>query len=139
MYKRQIVKIGAVAGFFRLFLTVISAYNKYDFFGGFMSVLLLIAVLTIVVGNVIAASQSNVKRLLAYSSIGHAGFIILGIAMLSPSTNYVVWYYLLAYCLASLASFWVLLIVSQKANSEDISIFNGLVKRNPVLAGTRCV
>ena len=69
-YMSTIVKIGAVAGFFRLFLTVISAYNKYNFFGGFMSVLILIAVLTIVVGNIIAASQSNVKRLLAYSSIG---------------------------------------------------------------------
>ena len=77
--------------------------------------------------------------MLAYSSIGHAGFIILGIAMLSPSTNYVVWYYLLAYSLASLASFWVLLVVSLQANSENISIFNGLSKRNPVLAGTMII
>ena len=138
-YMSTIVKIGAVAGFFRLFVVAVSSYSKFDFYSGYTGILLLIAILTITVGNVIAASQSNVKRLLAYSSIGHAGFIILGVAMLSPSTNYVVWYYLLAYSLSSLASFWVLLVVSQNDNSEDISIFNGLVKRNPVLAGTMTI
>lgn len=132
-YMATIVKIGAIAGFFRLFSIVISFYNIYT------DVLLLIGVLTIVVGNVIAASQSNTKRLLAYSSIGHAGFLILGITMMSPSTSYITWYYLFSYALASMAAFWVLLIVSTQENSEDIFIFNGLVKRNPVLAGTMTI
>ncbi len=129
-YMSTIVKIGAVAGFYRLFSIVISYYSEYT------GILLLIAVSTIIIGNVIAASQSNVKRLLAYSSIGHAGFIILGITVLSASTPYVTWYYLLSYSLSSLAAFWVLMLVSKENNNEDISIFNGLVKRNPVLAGT---
>lgn len=132
-YMSTIVKIGAIAGFYRLFSVVISFYTIYT------GVLLLIAVLTIVVGNVIAASQSNVKRLLAFSSIGHAGFIILGITALSASTPYVTWYYLLAYSLSSIAAFWVLLLVSQKSEEEDIAIFKGLVKRNPLLAGTMII
>ena len=132
-YMSTIVKIGAIAGFYRLFSVVLSFYTHYNF------VLLLMAVLTIAVGNIIAASQSNVKRLLAYSSIGHAGFIILGICVLSASTPYVIWYYLLAYSLASIASFWVLMLVSKQKDDEDISAFNGLVKRNPVLAGTMII
>jgi NADH-quinone oxidoreductase subunit N len=132
-YMATIVKIGAIAGFFRLFSIVMTFYSVYT------SVLLLIAVLTVVLGNVIAATQTNVKRLLAYSSIGHAGFMILGISMANPSSAYVTWYYLLSYGLASLASFWVLLIVSQQENSEDIYIFNGLAKRNPVLAVTMTI
>lgn len=79
------------------------------------------------------------KRLLAYSSIGHAGFLILGITALSASTPYITWYYLLAYSLSSIASFWVLLLVSEKSGEEDITAFNGLVKRNPVLAGTMTI
>lgn len=129
-YMATIVKIGAIAGFYRLFSIVIAFYNAYN------GILLLIALLTIVVGNVIAASQSNVKRMLAYSSIGHAGFLILGVTMMAPSTSYVIWYYLLAYTLASIAAFWVLLVVSKQENSEEQFVFRGLVKRNPVLAGT---
>ncbi|MFN8261414.1 MAG: NADH-quinone oxidoreductase subunit N [Chitinophagales bacterium] len=132
-YMSTIVKIGAIAGFYRLFSIVISFYSEYN------RILLLIAALTIVVGNIIAASQSNVKRLLAYSSIGHAGFLILGITALSASTPYITWYYLLAYSLSSIASFWVLLLVSEKSGEEDITAFNGLVKRNPVLAGTMTI
>jgi NADH-quinone oxidoreductase subunit N len=96
---------------------------------------LIISVLTIVIGNIIAATQSNVKRLLAYSSIGHAGFIILGITMLNASTQLITWYYLLAYSLASIAAFWVLILVVKNTRRRYFS-FNGLVKRNPVLAGT---
>ena len=142
-YMSTIVKIGAIAGFYRLFLTVISQYSEHyfknDFYTKYLSILLLIAILTITVGNIIAAAQTNVKRLLAYSSIGHAGFILLGITMLTMSTTTFTWYYLFAYSLASLASFWVLMIVSKESNSEDVSAFNGLVKRNPILAVTMTI
>ncbi|MFN8236912.1 MAG: NADH-quinone oxidoreductase subunit N [Chitinophagales bacterium] len=133
-FMATIVKIGAIVGFFRLFSVVISFYTTYN------TILLVISTLTIVIGNIIAATQSNTKRMLAYSSIGHAGFIILGITVLSPSTTYVTWYYLLAYTLSSLAAFWVFYLVSEQAEEEeDISIFKGLVKRNPVLAGTMTI
>jgi len=131
-YMSTIVKIGAVAGFFRLFSLVIAYLNYYEI------VMLIIAVLTIVLGNVIAATQSNVKRLLAYSSIGHAGFMILGIATLQPShamaTGTIIWYYLAAYCFASLAAFWILMLVVKGKEDNDIERFNGLFKKQPVLA-----
>lgn len=130
-YMATIVKIGAIAGFYRLFSLVIPFYGHYT------SLLLLISILTIIGGNIIAATQSNVKRLLAYSSIGHAGFIILGIALLNVYT--ITWYYLFAYSLSTIVAFWVLLIVSKGNNNEDISAFNGLVKRNPILAGSMTI
>ena len=133
-FMATIVKIGAIIGFFRLFSVVISFYTTYNI------ILLVISTLTIVLGNIIAATQSNTKRMLAYSSIGHAGFIVLGITVLSPSTTYVTWYYLLAYTLSSLAAFWVFYLVSEQAEQEeDISIFKGLVRRNPILAGTMTI
>ena len=130
-YMATIVKIGAIAGFYRLFSLVIPFYNH------FTSVLLLISILTIIGGNIIAATQSNVKRLLAYSSIGHAGFIILGITLMNSYS--ITWYYLCAYSLATIVAFWVLLIVSKETKNEDISAFNGLVKRNPILAGSMTI
>ncbi|MBP6660917.1 MAG: hypothetical protein KA174_09545, partial [Chitinophagales bacterium] len=123
-------KLGALAGFYRLF-SIVLVFDATTF----TTTLIIISVLTIVVGNVIAASQSNTKRLLAFSSIGHAGFVLLANTMLSPSTPYVVWYYLTAYTLSSMAAFWVLI----KLDNHDISAFNGLVKRNPLLAGTMTI
>ncbi|MBK8353668.1 MAG: NADH-quinone oxidoreductase subunit N [Saprospirales bacterium] len=129
-YMSTIVKLGALAGFYRLF-SIVLVFDATTF----TTTLIIISVLTIVVGNVIAASQSNTKRLLAFSSIGHAGFVLLANTMLSPSTPYVVWYYLTAYTLSSMAAFWVLI----KLDNHDISAFNGLVKRNPLLAGTMTI
>jgi NADH-quinone oxidoreductase subunit N len=129
-YMSTIVKLGALAGFYRLF-SIVLVFDTTTF----TTTLIVISVLTIVVGNVIAASQSNTKRLLAFSSIGHAGFVLLANTMLSPSTPYVVWYYLAAYTLSSMAAFWVLI----KLDNHDISAFNSLVKRNPLLAGTMTI
>ncbi|MEZ5026811.1 MAG: NADH-quinone oxidoreductase subunit N [Chitinophagales bacterium] len=138
-YMSTLVKIGAVAGFYRLFVGVIAVYHNYNFFESYTTILLIIALLTIIIGNVIAATQTNIKRLLAYSSIGHAGFILLGISMIRPTVFYTVWYYLLAYCIANILAFWVLIIVEKQTQSENISAFNGLAKRNPILAGTMSV
>ena len=113
-YMSTIVKLGALAGFYRLF-SIVLVFDATTF----TTTLIIISVLTIVVGNVIAASQSNTKRLLAFSSIGHAGFVLLANTMLSPSTPYVVWYYLTAYTLSSMAAFWVLI----KLDNHDISAF----------------
>lgn len=132
-FMSTIVKIGAVVGFYRLFSIVLTFYPQY------VRLLLIIAVMSILIGNIIAASQSNIKRMLAYSGIGHVGFVVLGITMLSASTPYVTWYYLAAYTLAGLAAFWVLIIIADKDNNVDISAFNGLVKRNPLLAGTMTI
>jgi NADH-quinone oxidoreductase subunit N len=131
-FMATIVKTVAFAAFFRLFI--------YSFVGvehRFADVLWAIAALTILIGNLGAVMQNDAKRTFAYSSIGHAGFMMIGILVLNNNAGQAILYYSAAYSAATLAAFLVLFNVSN-ANGGDTSIaaFNGLVKRNPLLAGT---
>jgi len=92
--------------------------------------LVLIAILTLIYGNLAALPQGNLKRLLAYSSIAHAGYLLIGVVCLDGRA---VIFYLSAYLLMTLLSFAVLVIVSQRTG-DRISDFDGLGKRSPFLA-----
>ena len=91
---------------------------------------ILLALLTVVYGNLAALPQNNLKRLLGYSSIAHAGYLLIGVACLDGAA---VTFYLVAYLLMTLLSFAVLTIVAQQTGDE-ISGFDGLAKRAPFLA-----
>jgi len=92
--------------------------------------LVLIALLTLIYGNLAALPQGNLKRLLAYSSIAHSGYLLIGVVCLDGNA---VVFYLAAYFLMTLLSFAVLVIVAQQTG-EQISDFDGLAKRSPFLA-----
>src|SRR6266404_2804967 len=92
--------------------------------------LVLIALLTVVYGNLAALPQNNLKRLLGYSSIAHAGYLLIGVACFDGRA---VTFYLVAYLLMTLLSFAVLVVVAQQTG-EEISDFDGLAKRSPFLA-----
>jgi NADH-quinone oxidoreductase subunit N len=90
----------------------------------------LLALLTLIYGNLAALPQLNLKRLLAYSSIAHAGYLLIGVVCFDLSA---VSFYLVAYLLMTLLSFAVLIIVAQQTG-EEISDFDGLASRSPFLA-----
>jgi NADH-quinone oxidoreductase subunit N len=90
----------------------------------------LIALLTLIYGNLAALPQTNLKRLLAYSSIAHAGYLLIGMVCFDVRA---ITFYLVAYLLMTLLSFAVLIIVAQHTG-EEISDFDGLAKRSPFLA-----
>src|SRR5216117_2142364 len=92
--------------------------------------IVLIALLTLIYGNLAALPQGNLKRLLAYSSIAHTGYLLIGVVCLV--SNAVV-FYLVAYLLMTHLSFAVLVIVAQQTG-EQIADFDGLAKRSPFLA-----
>jgi NADH-quinone oxidoreductase subunit N len=92
--------------------------------------LTVIALLTLIYGNLAALPQSNLKRLLAYSSIAHAGYLLIGVVSLAGEA---VSFYLAAYLMMTLLSFAVLVVVAQQTG-ENIEDFNGLAKRSPFLA-----
>src|SRR5437867_929100 len=92
--------------------------------------IVLIAILTLIYGNLAALPQSNLKRLLAYSSIAHAGYLLIGVVCFDVGA---VSFYLVAYLLMTLLSFAVLILVAQQAG-EEISDFDGLARRSPFLA-----
>ncbi len=93
-------------------------------------IIVVIALLTLLYGNLAALPQTNLKRLLAYSSIAHAGYLLIGVVCFDVRA---VTFYLVAYLLMTLLSFAVLIIVAQQAG-EEISDFDGLAKRSPFLA-----
>lgn len=93
-----------------------------------------IAALTMTVGNVVAISQDNIKRLLAYSSIGHAGFLLVGIAALSEMASTALVLYLVGYAATTFVAFICVIIYFNLTGFEKIEEYAGLAKRSPVLA-----
>jgi NADH-quinone oxidoreductase subunit N len=98
------------------------------------SVLATIAVLTMTVGNLLALAQKNIKRMLAFSSIAHAGYILIGIVAISQLGVASMVFYLLAYLITNLAAFGVVVIFWQVTGSDEIASYAGLSRRSPGLA-----
>jgi NADH-quinone oxidoreductase subunit N len=98
--------------------------------------LIVVSAITILYGNLCAIPQRNLKRLLGYSSISHAGYLLLGVAALTTAGQAAVLYYLSGYLFTTLAAFAVIVIVMRHLDSEDISGLAGLHQRSPLLAAT---
>ncbi len=102
-------------------------------------ILAFIAALTVTFGNLAAYGQTNLKRLLAYSTIAHAGFMMMGLTTISPDGAGAVLMYLIAYLLMNLGAFAVVALLRNATGSEDLADYRGLVHRNPVLVVTLAV
>ncbi|HWX21884.1 MAG TPA: NADH-quinone oxidoreductase subunit N [Candidatus Binatia bacterium] len=100
------------------------------------NLLIIISGITILYGNLCAIPQRNLKRLLGYSSIAHAGYMLLGIAALSPVGQSAILYYLSGYLFTVLGAFTVICLVMRHVNGEDITSLAGLNQRSPLLAAT---
>jgi NADH-quinone oxidoreductase subunit N len=98
--------------------------------------LIVISGITILYGNLCALPQRNLKRLLGYSSIAHAGYLLLGVAALNASGQAAVMYYLAGYLFTVLAAFTVICLVARQTDTEDIPALAGLNQRSPLLAAT---
>lgn len=125
-----VVKTAAFAAFLRLFLIGFA-----DVSAVWTGILAAVVALSLIIANFSAAMQTSVKRMLAYSSISHAGFMLM-VIMANVRSNMsldAIIYYSLAYSIGSITSFGILYNVSRNGN-ETISAFNGLSKRNPFLA-----
>ena len=135
-------KAAAFALFMRLFAEgFIPAASEWRL------IIVALAAVTMVVGNLLAIAQTNIKRLLAYSSIGHAGYLLMGIAALAAAgsngelsldrshlaTNAIM-LHLVAYGVTNMAAFLVVSIVSTASGGETLSHFAGLARRAPGLA-----
>lgn len=97
--------------------------------------LVFLAALTLLFGNLSAIPQTNFKRLLGYSSIAHAGYLLIGLAAIGDSfAGKAVVFYLGGYLVMTFLSFLVLVPVTKAAGGDDLAHFNGLAKRSPMLA-----
>jgi NADH-quinone oxidoreductase subunit N len=97
------------------------------------AMLMVISVLTMTVGNVAALTQTNMKRLLAYSSIAHAGYIMMGVVALSDNGVRALMIYLLAYVFMNLGAFFVVTLIHTHDGTFDLRDYPGLYRRAPFL------
>jgi len=130
------LSVGSKSVGFIVLLRVVQAFQSLPAVGNrLITAIILLAAATLLYGNLAALPQTNFKRLLAYSSIGHAGYILIAVAGIGArDSGQAVVVYLAAYLLMTLLSFLVLVIVTAHGEGDDIVNFNGLAKRSPFLA-----
>jgi NADH-quinone oxidoreductase subunit N len=111
------------------------------FHSGWFLVLVVLAIASMILGNLAALAQSSVRRLLAYSAIAHAGYILLGLAFFGYTkvSAQAILYYILTYGLTTIGAFGVVGVVERATGSDRMEAFAGLHKRSPVLAAVTLV
>ena len=101
--------------------------------------LAIISALTMTVGNLAALPQRNVKRLLAYSSIAHGGYLLMGAVLLTPEGLSAILFYLIIYFFMNLGAFYVVVLIANEAGSEMIDGYRGLATRAPFVAAAMAI
>jgi NADH-quinone oxidoreductase subunit N len=134
-YMAAAVKAGAFAAFFRLWI---------EAFGGSFTrwhvAIWWLAAITMVVGNVVALAQKDLKRMLAYSSIAHAGFVLVALVVGTPAGSSAFLFYLLAYTLATMGAFAVVAALGQPGEADlTIDSYSGLWNERPWMAAAMTV
>ena len=124
-------KAAAFAVLGRIFFTAFQAFEPY-----WTTILIVISILTMAVGTVMAIVQTNIKRMLAYSSIAHAGYILIAIAVGGNEAMNAMKVYLLIYTFMNLGAFGIVILLDK---GENISDYNGLSKSHPYAAALMLV
>ncbi len=127
-FMSTVVKIAAFGAFYRVFSFCFTSVQST-----WLGVIQVITVLTLVLANVTAVYQINVKRMLAYSSVGHVGYILLAFISNDKASATTIFFYLTAYSVASLAAFGIVMTL-ERTGTATVDSFAGLFKRNPLLA-----
>lgn len=128
-FMATVVKIAAFAAFFRLFYISFSAIVS-----SWVNILMIISAVTMIAGNILAISQLSLKRMLAYSSIAHAGYMLMAVIACNATGQRGLLLYSYAYAASSLGAFALLKVISQQRMSERIEALQGLGRKNPLLA-----
>ena len=136
------LSVASKAAGFALFIRFFhSGFNKPEIMQSVDWGLLLaiISALTMTVGNLAALPQRNVKRLLAYSSIAHGGYLLMGAVLLTPEGLGAIIFYLIVYFFMNLGAFYVVVLIANEAGSEMIDGYRGLATRAPFVAAAMAI
>ena len=129
------IKAGAAVGMARLFLTALAPMHAE-----WSVALWVLSVATMVVGNITAVAQNNIKRMLAYSSVAHAGYVVAALVAGTPRGGAAILFYLIAYAFMNLGAFAVVASMAVPGNRrESISDYAGLAESRPILAGVMVI
>jgi len=122
-----------LAGFAMIFRLLVEGMG--DLQADWQQILMILAVLSMATGNVIAIAQSNIKRMLAYSTISHVGFILTGILVATPESYSYAMFYTITYAMMSLAAFGIIMLLARKGfEADNLDDFRGLNQRSPWFA-----
>jgi NADH-quinone oxidoreductase subunit N len=128
-------KAAGFAAFLRVFLYALSSLQT-----DWVWILWVLAVLTMTLGNVVAIAQKNIKRMLAYSSIAHAGYILVAMVAASELGTASVLYYILAYAFMNLGAFGVVILYGRKGEENiQVSDYSGMASKYPLLAAAMAI
>jgi NADH-quinone oxidoreductase subunit N len=128
-------KAAGLVAFAKIFLIGLSAFHGPEMAPNDWGKLVgLLACLALIIGNVLAIRQSNIKRMLAYSSIAHVGYIMIGMVAMNELGIASVGFYLFAYLFANMGAFGVVAIFEDKSGSCQIASYAGLSKTSPFLS-----
>jgi NADH-quinone oxidoreductase subunit N len=128
-FMSTVSKTASFAAFLRLFLTCFTIYQSL-----WLPIFVVIAIITLFIGNITALYQQSFKRMLAYSSISHAGYLLFAIIALGAASSSSILVYASAYSIASIIAFGALILIQQETGNDNFESFNGLGKKNPFLA-----
>ena len=136
-------KAGAFAMMIRFFNQVLADGGAMSGLGSisttdlpWASLISLLAVLTMTVGNVVAIQQDNIKRMLAYSSVAHAGYMLLAMPVMSGDSIYAIMVYLVMYLFMNLGAFFVVITIKNKTDGETFDDYKGLGWEMPIVGIT---
>ena len=130
-FMSTVVKTAGFAAFLRLFSACFAPISDF-----WVPVLLVITIITLFIGNVTALYQQSFKRMMAFSSISHAGYLLFAIVALGSNSGNSVLVYATAYSIASIVAFGALILVNRQHSSDSFESFNGLARKNPFIAVT---
>jgi NADH-quinone oxidoreductase subunit N len=128
-FMATVVKTASIVALYRLFDTCFAPIHS-----SWEATLWILAVLTILLGNLTGLYQPNLKRMLAYSSISHSGYMILAVLAFSPVSANALLLYAAAYSLATVTAFGILILVRMAKGNDHFSSFAGLARTNPLEA-----
>lgn len=128
-FMATVVKTAAFAAFLRLFYTSFVTVSDL-----WMSVIWVMAALTLLVGNITAVLQTSTKRMLAYSSVAHAGYMLIALVAGNIYSSSSILYYTAAYSIGSIGTFCILSAIVNAKGNDSVDSFNGLGKSNPLMA-----
>jgi NADH-quinone oxidoreductase subunit N len=122
------------AGFAVVLRVFYSAFGLDQISADWATVFAVLAAISMTIGNITALVQTNIKRMLGYSSIAHAGYIMVGLAAIGTLGKSGVLFFLAGYALANLGAFIAIIAISNKTGSDEIADYSGMARRSPAIA-----
>ena len=128
-FMATVVKTASIVAMFRFFTHTFSGIH-----GVWETTIWVMAAFTILLGNLTGVYQPNLKRMLAYSSISHSGYMLLAVVAFSPMSNNALLLYTLSYSIATITAFGILILIREAHGNDFFTSMNGMAKSNPLEA-----